>query len=202
MVKNGRPGAAGADDNAARFQMVDALGVGIGFADRRHGNGREHPCINALALQHALHGQRVHHRRHDAHMVGRDTFHALGCACNTPEDVAAANDERQLGAELLAGDHLIGDAADHVEVDAIGLLSHQHFARDLEEYPAMRKFAHSDCPITQPSCVGAGNSPIRGKGENGRQEPAVNLETRLGPRPVGANRRSPQYSVPRNITLP
>ena len=38
--------------------------------------------------------QRVNHRRHHAHIVGRGSLHALGSTGNATEDVAAADHEQ------------------------------------------------------------------------------------------------------------
>ncbi len=110
-----------------------ALAGGIGFADTGHGNGREHAGINALALQDALHGKGIHDGGHDAHVVGGDAVHALRCAGHAAEDIAAANHQRHLGTGLDAAITSSATRSTVAEVDAEGLLPHQHFARDLQK---------------------------------------------------------------------
>ncbi len=55
--------------------------------------------IDAELLERILQGQRVDHRRQHAHVVGGGAVHAAGAARDAAEDVAAADDERELAAE-------------------------------------------------------------------------------------------------------
>ena len=69
-------------------------------------------------LQRRLHGQRVHHGRQHAHVVGLGAFHAGGGTGDAAEDVAAADHDADLHAHA---DHVAdigGDGADGVVVDA------------------------------------------------------------------------------------
>ena len=71
----------------------------IGLGDGRHRDRRLDPGVDADLLERVLHGERVHHRREHAHIVGAGPVEALGGAGEAAEDVAAADDE----AELVAG---------------------------------------------------------------------------------------------------
>ncbi len=51
------------------------------------------------ALQRRLHGQRVHHGRQHAHVIGGGAVDALGGARQTAKDIAAADDHADLRAE-------------------------------------------------------------------------------------------------------
>ena len=56
-----------------------------------------------------LHGQRVHHGRQHAHVVGLGALHAGFDAPLAAPDVAAADDEADLHAQRDRGLHFLGD---------------------------------------------------------------------------------------------
>jgi hypothetical protein len=124
--------------------MVNRLVTGIGLADGRHGNCGQYARINPLALQDALHGERVHDRCQDAHVIGADPIHALGGARHAPEDVAAADDQSDLRTGFQAANDIVGDTADGREVDAELTTTHQRLARHLEEDALVGEFLHRE----------------------------------------------------------
>ena len=93
-VRIARPG--GADDHAALFQMPHGAAADIGFADFLHGDGRKHAGGMAGLFQRVLHGKRVQHCGEHTHVVRGGTIHALGGRGQPPENVAAADDQRDL----------------------------------------------------------------------------------------------------------
>ena len=75
-------------------------------------------------------------------MIGADPVHALGGAGHAAEDVAAADHQGDLRASLEAGDDIVGDTPDGIEIDAEFALAHQRLARHLEENALVGEFAH------------------------------------------------------------
>ena len=66
-------------------------------------------------------------------MVSGDPIDSLGRRGEPPDDVAAAHDDRRLDAELVDFANLVRDPGDDVRIDPERSLSHQGFARELEQ---------------------------------------------------------------------
>jgi hypothetical protein len=97
-----------------------------------HGDRREHARGHVGALERVLQGERVHHRRQHAHVVGAGAIHAARRAGHAAEDVAAADDQRDLDAERAYFGDLGGDALEDGGIDAEAGVAHEGFARELE----------------------------------------------------------------------
>ena len=69
-------------------------------------------------LEHALHGQRVHHRGQHAHVVGARPLHAGGGQRAAAEDVAAADDQAELDAQPWTAAPSVGERRRTSAVDA------------------------------------------------------------------------------------
>ena len=61
------------------------------------GDGRQDARRHVHVLQHALHGERIHHGGQHAHGVRLGALHAFCCPCHTAEYVAAADHKADLG---------------------------------------------------------------------------------------------------------
>ena len=59
------------------------------------------------------------------------------------EDVAAADDQRDLGAGFARFHHFLGEAADDLRVDAVVLVAHQRLAGQFEQDAAAGELGHS-----------------------------------------------------------
>ena len=114
VVKNGLPGAAGEDDHAALLQVADGAAADVGLGDPGH----LHRGLHARGLPDALEGvlerKAVHDRGDHAHVVGLGPVHAGAGTLLTPPEVAAADDDRHVDAEVVAelGD-LLGQLIEH-----------------------------------------------------------------------------------------
>ena len=84
-------------------------------------------------LERVLQRQRVDHRRQHAHVIGRRAIHAARARGQAAEDVAAADDDAGLDAQLLDFGDVLGDLRRHGGIDAVGLLAHQGFAGEFQE---------------------------------------------------------------------
>jgi hypothetical protein len=100
VVKNGIAGAGAENHHLAFFEVTDRLAADIGLDHLLDVQRRLHAGVDAR-LAHRI-GQRhgVHHRRQHAHVVGRGAIHAGGRAGQPAEDVAAADDDADLDAEI------------------------------------------------------------------------------------------------------
>ena len=134
-----RAAEAGAeDDDPALLQVPDDPA-----ADERLGHGldldgRDVPGDDALLLQGVLEGDPVHDRGQEAHLVGRNPVEAGGRAAHSAEDVPPADHDRDLDAEVVDLLDLLGDGGGRGEVDPVGLLAQERFARQLQQDPLCR----------------------------------------------------------------
>ncbi len=106
-------GAGGENHDAALLHVAHGAAADVGLAHGHHRDRRQHARVAAEAFDRVLHGQRVHHRRQHAHVVGAGALHALGRALHAAEDVAAADDQAHFGARTGRLEHLRGDAVAH-----------------------------------------------------------------------------------------
>src|SRR5438067_1758874 len=89
-----------ADDRETPLvHVADGAAADIGLAYRLHADRRQDARRYALALERTLHGKRIDDGGEHAHVVGGRALHALGGAGQPTEDVAAADDEANLGAQ-------------------------------------------------------------------------------------------------------
>ncbi len=86
--------------------------------------------------------RRVDDRGQHAHVVGGGAVHALGARGQPPEQVAAANHDADLHAQLLDLADVGGDAGGDRRVDPELLLAHERFARQLEEDAGVDRNGH------------------------------------------------------------
>ncbi len=124
----------------------------IGLAQRRHRDRRQHARRLADLLERALHRQRVHHGREHADRVGAGALDALVGAEQAAEEIAAADDDRDLDAEVGGRLEIGGDALHRRRVEAERVRPHQRLARQLDDDAVEhRLFARA---------VGQGSSPV------------------------------------------
>jgi hypothetical protein len=83
--------------------------------------------------------QRVHHSGKHAHVVGGCAVHAHRTAGDAAEDVAPADHHCHLDARLRDLLHFAHHADDGGPVDAIGVVTHQRLAGQLEQDAFVRR---------------------------------------------------------------
>ena len=88
---------------------------------------------DAVVLERVLQRQRVDDRRQHPHVVGRRAVHALRARRQAAEQVAAADHDRGLDAELLDLLDVFRDLGGDRGVDSELLLAHQGFAGKFEQ---------------------------------------------------------------------
>src|SRR5690606_7919982 len=111
-------GAGREDDDVALTQVADRGAAVIVLYHAAHRNGRHDACTNVGALQGIAQGQSVHYRGQHAHVVAGDPLHAGLVQGGTPEQVAAANHQADLHADLDQLADLQRQAVEHLRVDA------------------------------------------------------------------------------------
>ena len=77
--------------------------------------------------------ERIHDGGEHAHVIAGDAVHAGARQPGAAEDVAAADHDRDLHPQAHDLAHLERDALEHLRVDAVVLLAHERFARQLEQ---------------------------------------------------------------------
>ena len=97
-----RAGAAGEDHDAAFFEVAACAAADVRLGDAVHANGRHQPRLAAERFERVLQREAVDHRGEHAHVVGRGFLDAgvAGGELGAAEDVAAADDDGDLNAEL------------------------------------------------------------------------------------------------------
>ena len=197
--EEGVAGAGGKDHDLAFFQVLQRLGAHIGLDHLVDGDGRHHTRRHAFLAHGVGQGQRVHHRGQHAHVVGGGAVHADGTAGHAAKDVAAADDHRHLDTQLRDLLHLPHHAHDGGAVDAVGVVAHQGFARQLQQDALVGRHQINSrgksCSVrwpVGPSCERAGRQ---------RKRPARNALTapwrRPPARPLRRRSRRPSSRCPR-----
>ena len=104
-----------------------------GSATARISMAAGHARGDADLLERVLQRQRVDDGGEHAHVVGRRAVHALRAGGEAAEQVAAADDDGGLDAELLDFADLLGDLGGDGGIDPEGLFAHEGFAGEFEE---------------------------------------------------------------------
>ena len=113
-------GAAGQDDHPALLEVADGPPTDVGLGHLGHLDGGLDPGVLVEALEGVLEGQAVDDGAEHAHRVRLRPVHADGGAGGTAPDVATADDDGDVDAELAPDvDDLRGDAGDDVTIDRV-----------------------------------------------------------------------------------
>jgi hypothetical protein len=107
-----------------------------GSATWPHGDRRLHAGVDAGLLEQVLQRQAVHDGAEHAHVVGAGPVHAALGDLGAAEEVAAADDDRDLHAAVDDVAHLPGDVGDDVEVEADRAAA-EHLAGQLQQHAAV-----------------------------------------------------------------
>ena len=114
--------------------MPDGAAAYERLGDLRDIDGRQHARVHARLLQRVLQDDGVHHCGEHADVVGGGAIHVARALRDAAEDVAAADDDSDLDAQVAHVPYLLGDGASHQHVNAVILRAHQRLARSLQEY--------------------------------------------------------------------
>ena len=136
VEKYGMPGAGTEDHDPALLEVPDRPQRDVGLGDLAHRDRGLHPGRHPGLLEEVLQDQAVHDRAEHAHVVGPAPVHAALGQLGTTEEVAAADDDRDLDAGVDDLGDLAGDRGDDDRVDA-DLAAAEHLTRELEQHPAI-----------------------------------------------------------------
>ena len=117
--------------------MTDGAPANEGFGDGAHLDRRRDARHDVVVLERVLQREGVDDRGQHAHVVGGRPVHALGARRQAAEQVAAADDDRGLDAELLDLADVPGDAGGDRRVDPELLLAHEGFTGEFQEDTAI-----------------------------------------------------------------
>ena len=92
--------ARGKDHRAALLEVPNGAAADVRLGELLHADRRHDARVDALPLEHVLHGQRVDHRAEHAHVVGGDAVHASLGKQRAANDVAAADHQTDRRAGL------------------------------------------------------------------------------------------------------
>ena len=99
-------GAGREDHDATLLEVAHRAPADVGLGDLRDGDRRLHARLRAELLERVLERERVQQRREHAGVVGRRAVHPVGRRRHAAVEVAAADDDRELGAGLAHRDDL------------------------------------------------------------------------------------------------
>src|SRR5687767_729222 len=131
-------GSRGEDHAAALFEVPDRAATDVVLADLLHADRGHDAGVAAERLERVLQGEAVHDGREHAHVVCRDAVHARPRQAGAAEDVAAADDDRDLDVAGHDFPDLPRDALQDGRIDAVVRGAEQRFAADLEQNPLER----------------------------------------------------------------
>ena len=133
MVKKALPFAvAGQHDDTALDEMGKGRLPRIRPAPAGHRDSGKHARRLPDLLERALHRQRIHHRRQHADRVRPGAFDAF-VGAEAAEEVAAADNNRDLDAEVGRGFQVSGDARYSLGVETEWVRPHQRLSRKLHD---------------------------------------------------------------------
>ena len=141
-IRHARTGAE--DHDAALLQVADGLERNVRLGDLAHGDGRLHAGGLPLLLQEILQREAVHHRAQHAHVIAAGTVDAGLLQFRAAEEVASADDDGDLNALPHGGDDLLGDATNHLRIDA-DLSAAERLTRQFQQYPSWLIRRYSIC---------------------------------------------------------
>src|ERR1017187_1470759 len=127
-----RAKASAEDHHAALLQVPDGPARDIGLSDLAHGDGRLHPGLHAVLLQHVLEGQAVDDSAEHAHVVGTGPVNPALGQRPAAEHVAATDDRGDLDALPGGTGDLRGDVDHCVRGDPQRLAAGEGLAGELD----------------------------------------------------------------------
>ncbi len=116
------------NNDAASFQMSSSPSADIRLGYLVHGNSCLNTGLYSTFFQCVLKSKTVHDCRQHPHMIRRGSLHAIGTCCNTPENIAPANNDSKFDTHFIYGLNLPSDISQHLLTDTERLVSHEGFA--------------------------------------------------------------------------
>jgi len=136
VVKYGLPVPA-AKTTTRPFHVADGAPPDERFSDGAHFDGRRDPRVDADVFQRVLQREGVDDGGEHAHVVRRRAIHAA-CACRqAAKQIATANHDARLYAELLNLLDVPGDLRGDRRIDPKLLFAHQGFSGELQQDTAV-----------------------------------------------------------------
>ena len=126
-------GSGGEDHHPPLFQVTHSAATDIWLSHLRHLDRGHRAGGYPDSFEGILQGQRVDHRGQHAHVVAGGTVEPQLACGHAAEDVASADDERDLHAHLVHPLHLPGDGLDDREIDAVIAGATKCLAAQLEQ---------------------------------------------------------------------
>ena len=121
--------------------MADGAPADVRLGHRPHLDRGQHARLAAGLLQRVLQGEGVDDRGQHAHVVRGGAVHAARAGRQAPEDVATADDDGHLHAEVDDLTHLGADPHEDSGIDAVALAPGERLPRELQDYAAVRRLA-------------------------------------------------------------
>ena len=113
--------------------MANRATADIGLGNLAHGDGAHDAAVHTGMLKRVLKREGVHYGGEHAHRVALGSIHATGRNLDAAEDVAAADNDRDLDAGVKHGTNLLGKASRDSGIDTELLITHKGFAGKLEQ---------------------------------------------------------------------
>jgi hypothetical protein len=132
-------GAGREDHHPALLQVADGPPADVGLGHRPHLDRRQHARLAPGLLERVLQGEGVDDGCQHAHVVRGGALHAASAGRDPTEDVAPADDDRQLHAQLGDLAQLGADPHEHRRIEAVALTPGQRLSRELEDYAAVHR---------------------------------------------------------------
>ena len=123
--------AASEDDYAAVVEVMHGLVADIRLGELLHLDGCHDAALDAELLKAVLKGEGVEGGRDHSHVIGSGAVHLF--ALPAAPDIAAADDDADLDAELLYGDYLTADLGDDVVIEHVSASARQRLAGKFEQ---------------------------------------------------------------------
>ena len=160
VVKYGLPVPGDEHRDPALLEMTDGPAPDVRLGDLVHRDGGHDPGGDPGALERILEGQAVHDRREHADVVAGRAVHAPSTGRQAAEDVAAADDDADLDAELVDRGDLARDERAESRIHAILAVAEEGLAGQLQQDalvldrripigPGRPGIAHSSSPTSK-----------------------------------------------------
>src|SRR6185295_18113651 len=118
-------------------EVADGAPSDVRLRHRAHLDGGEHAGGHARLLGGVLQRQCIDDGGEHAHVVAGGPLHPARAGGDAAEDIAAADDHRQLHPEIHHLADLVRDARDGLRIDTVPAAAREGLAGDLQQYSAV-----------------------------------------------------------------
>src|SRR5215510_11913458 len=116
--------SGGEDDDPTFFEMADGPAADERLRDLTHLYRGDYAGEDIPLFKRVLQRDGVHDRRQHSHVIRGGSIHSRRAFLESAKDVSPADDQRDLGAEVVHLFNFLGDATNHIEVNPITDLTH------------------------------------------------------------------------------